>query len=234
MLLNQMLSASLCICTLVLRFHHSNQEILWTCSPSSNIPDRVVWSLTFSTMSLRIPGRDRVIWSIVPMTELYTSKNRHSFVLWIQYWGLMDQSCYYYYEFWVVFLLELEVIAYSPPPPPPTLTPDLKYKTFLCFWLLFSLLQSSNLYILNVYVHLSTINHLFWLWWERESHQAFCSAVFKGRVFMNDSVHTCVFVCKWFSNCVCKWFSICMCLCAVPVLNFLDKQHCYESLHDSG
>lgn len=113
-------------------------------------------------------------------------------------WGLMDQSCYYYYEFWVVFLLELEFIAYSPPPPPPTLTPDLKYKTFLCFWLLFSLLQSSNLYILNVYVHLSTINHLFWLWWERDiSHQASCSAVFEGEylgimVFMNDSVHMCV------------------------------------------
>lgn len=152
----------------------------------------------------------------------------------------MDQSCYYcYHEFRVVFLLELEFITYSPPPPPPTLTPDLKYKTFLCFWLLFSLLQSSNLYILNVYVHLSTINHLFWLWWERDiSHQAFCSAVFEGeylgimvsRRFLWMIQYTCVFVCKWFSNCVCKWFSNCMCLCAVPVLNFLDKQHCYEPL----
>lgn len=76
MLRNQMLSASLCICTLVWRFHRSNQEILWTCSPNSNIPDRVFWSLTFSTMSLRIPWRDRVIWSIAPMAELYTTKNR--------------------------------------------------------------------------------------------------------------------------------------------------------------
>lgn len=70
-------SISLCICTLVWHFHRSNQEILWTCSPNSNIPDRVFWSLTFSTMSLRIPWRDRVIWSISPMTELYTTKNRH-------------------------------------------------------------------------------------------------------------------------------------------------------------
>lgn len=92
------------------------------------------------------------------------------------------------------------------------LPPDLKYKTFLCFWLfwlLFSLLQSSNLYILNVYVHLSTINHLFWLWWERDiSHQASCSAVFEGEYLgimvsrrflwmiqytcVNDSVIVCV------------------------------------------